>query len=70
MTQPTVGRIVHWKHPDGSGPLAAIITSVVSEDAEVTLTVFEPSKMPGYVVRPVPFADTLTPGHWSWPPRS
>jgi len=66
---PSIGRIVHFQHPaQAGGPIAAIITSVLEDDV-VLLTAFMPSQLPGYVVKPVPFAETPTPGHWSWPPR-
>jgi hypothetical protein len=79
--RPSVGRIVHYHHQDGWPPFAAIITAVRPcetwgcDDAHVQLAVFavaddhgriEPSEA---LPPAVPYAETPTPGHWSWPPR-
>lgn len=64
--KPSIGRIVHLQ--DGDDTVAAIITGV-HEDG-VSLTVFQPGHLPGYVILHVPFAEAPTPGHWNWPPRT
>jgi hypothetical protein len=64
--EPSIGRIVHVQ--EDANAHAAIITAV-HEDG-VSLTLFRPGYLPGYSVGHVPYAETPTPGHWSWPPRN
>lgn len=66
--RPSVGRIVHF-HPRVINPMpeAAIVMYVHEDGSTVTLTAFTP--VGPDVEDAVPFAETPTPGHWSWPPR-
>ncbi|ANA85381.1 hypothetical protein SEA_PHLOP_77 [Gordonia phage Phlop] len=79
--QPTVGRIVHYQSYGTPGgeylpePRAAIVTAVddsygTSEDPEtrVSLCVVNPTGL--FFKENLPFAETPTPGHWNWPPRT
>lgn len=71
---PAVGRIVHywptqqWHH----APWPAIITGLWDRD-DVHLNIFTPY---GHAEDPIPedgaypYAESPTPGHWNWPPRS
>ncbi|MCU1592414.1 MAG: hypothetical protein JWP11_3670 [Frankiales bacterium] len=81
---PTVGRIVHYQSygtPNGehrSKPRAAVVTEVAASAAYladagdghpfVSLCVLNPEGM--FFNRDVPYAETPTPGRWSWPPRA
>lgn len=83
--QPSIGRIVHYQargSADGKfapEPRAAIVTAVpelLSEQPNTgpedyvkaaDLCVVNPSGM--FFDREVPYAETPTPGHWSWPPK-
>lgn len=73
MTAPTVGRTVHYQHPD-IGAIPAFVTAVTDE-GDVYLTVCPPGWPPAPVndaqnnPMPVPFAEEATDRHWSWPPR-
>jgi hypothetical protein len=79
--RPTVGTIVHFGVTAGHAtaprtePKAAIIAAVHEDDGSVDLVVAWPSfgkhdYMPPVAARErVLFAETLTPGCWSWPPR-
>jgi len=67
--QATAGRIVHYYQQDGPvdyGPTAAIVNRDTHEDGEAELTVFD-SDCPT-TVGFVPYAESPTPGHWSWMP--
>lgn len=76
---PTIGRTVHYQSYGtpggeyGSEPRAAIITAVFNgQDEEtgdgfVSLAVLNPTGL--FFHQAVPYAETPTPGHWSWPPR-
>ncbi|MBF5002311.1 hypothetical protein IRT45_34910 [Nocardia sp. BSTN01] len=69
---PSVGRIVHFQHPD-VGVCPALITAVTDE-GDVYLTVCPPGHPPAPLNDAhnepiaVPFAETATDRHWSWPP--
>lgn len=69
----TVGRIVHYKTRSEKGEgrtdaLAAIVVWV-NPDGTPNLEVW--SYLGGsFFMESVPFANSPTPGHWSWPPRS
>jgi hypothetical protein len=74
--KPTVGRVVHAMSrgsADGQFPpavRAAVITEVLPADADgqrVHLCVLNPTGL--FFDLSVPYAETPTPGHWSWPPR-
>ena len=79
--KPTVGRIVHVGDSDSDHPIAAIITRVHDDGSHVSLTCFPAGQSPGYMtVRyndgeravetdTIPYAEKLTNGCWSWPPR-
>ncbi|QWS68186.1 hypothetical protein SEA_VANLEE_69 [Gordonia phage VanLee] len=74
--QPTVGRIVHYQSYGTPGgeylpeARAAIITEVGHGplEGDVGLCVLNPTGQ--FFNRDVPYAETPTPGHWNWPPRS
>lgn len=79
MQTPSIGRIVHYQSfgtPGGEylpEPRAAIITAVPDSawgraNQGVSLCVLNPEGM--YFNQHVPYADSPTPGHWSWPPRN
>lgn len=77
MTSPTpaVGRIAHFQtHGTADGAFvsearAAIISDLPEVgDGIVGLTVFHPTGV--FFKGDVPYAETPTPGHWSWPPRT
>jgi hypothetical protein len=63
-----VGRIVHLRGNDGKQKIAAIITAV-HDNWEVSLTVFVPDHLPGYVNGLTPYSEKPKKGHWNWPPR-
>jgi hypothetical protein len=76
--KPTVGRIVHYQSYGSPGgeykslPRAAVITQTQAENPElgdgvVGLAIFNPTGM--FFNEKIPYAETPTPGHWSWPPR-
>jgi hypothetical protein len=76
--KPTVGRIVHYQSYGSPGgeyrslPRAAVITQTQVENRElgdgvVGLAILNPTGM--YFSEKIPYAETPTPGHWSWPPR-
>lgn len=83
MTQPTIGRIVHYTShgspvlPDGTQkykplPRAAIVTAVPEPTPDgapgvLSLCVLNPVGM--FFDEAVPYAEEPRPGHWSWPPR-
>ena len=81
--KPTVGRIVHY-YEESTHPCAAIGTAAdpnaahgrpfaaVAEEHQynVRLTLFLCCEPPDPRQAPIPFAETPTPGHWSWPPRT
>lgn len=68
----TVGRIVHYMNlgdKDGKYPSetqAALVTGV-NADGTPSLVVFYRTGM--FTLASVPYAETPTRGHWSWPPR-
>jgi hypothetical protein len=69
---PSVGRIVHFHHPDFGGPLAAIITKVEKKQEQTPVTewrvwisIFFPALVSPW--REVSFSEG--PEGWSWPPR-
>lgn len=77
---PTIGRVVHYQSygtPGGeyqAEPRAALITAVKGCDPNhqpgcphVSLAVLNPTGL--FFTANVPYAQTPTPGHWSWPPR-
>jgi hypothetical protein len=73
---PTVGRIVHYHSygtPGGEFPStarAAVVAAVPApDDGSLTadLVVLNPEGL--FFNHRVPFAETPTPGCWSWPPR-
>jgi hypothetical protein len=75
---PTIGRTVHYQSygtPNGEylpEPRAAIITEVHS-DLRVSLCVINPTGIHlnrGPKDEGIAFAETPTPGHWNWPPRT
>lgn len=81
--KPTVGRIVHYQplethpewQPDTEGrtgqPWAAIITEVIDDDT-VKLHILNPIGTSSDPIERDPKwsrADSLTPGHWTWPTR-
>lgn len=73
MQKPSVGRIVHFTAFAGNPkPTAAIITSVLPEEAnstDVTLTLFIAGEPPEPMHRWVPFSEEPKAGSWSWPPH-
>lgn len=74
MSQPSIGRIVHYHSYGTPGgeylpePRAAIITTVWQDEKVVGLCVLNPSGM--FFNNSVPFSEDPKPGHWSWPPRA
>lgn len=68
----TVGRIVHYMDPDDTDgryapeAQAALVTGV-NADGTPSLVVFYRTGM--FNMPTVPYAETPTRGHWSWPPR-
>lgn len=80
--KPSIGRIVHYQSYGTPGgeftpePRAAIITEIKGCDPalgragcpHVSLCVLNPTGM--YFNQEVPFAETATPGCWTWPPRT
>lgn len=66
--KPTVGRIVHYGV--NGLPCAAIITAVtvVNGKDRIALRTFGPIG-DDKIDLDAPYAETLTDGHWSWPPR-
>ena len=73
MTQPTIGRIVHYHSYGTPGgeylpePRAAIVTEV-DTSTTVGLCVLNPTGM--FFNRTVCFSEEPKPGCWSWPPRA
>ncbi len=77
MTQPSIGRIVHYQSYGTPGgeylpePRAAIITTIAAPTAtepdRVGLAVLNPTGM--FFNASVPYSEDPKPGHWSWPPR-
>lgn len=71
MTQPTVGRMVHYQKygtPGGehkSEPSPAVITRVLDDQGKCDLFVMNPN---GCYFNPTPFSEDPKPGHWSWMP--
>lgn len=45
---------------------AAMVTEVEEDGQTVGLHIFHPSII--NILRHIPYAETLTMGHWSWPP--
>jgi len=73
MNKPQIGDIcLYCKYGTPGGehkaePSAAIITKVLNEETmECQLFVMNPN---GLYFNATPYAEILTPGHWSWPPR-
>ena len=65
---PTPGRIVHFIMDDGFISPALITAIEPENDNSIAIVLFTVS---GFAfVRQVPYADTPTPSHWSWPPRA
>jgi hypothetical protein len=72
--KPSIGRIVHYLRPVSLGhvqresPVPAVITKTETDDATCHLYIM--SDLFGcYFELSVPYAESPTPGHWSWPPR-
>lgn len=76
MTNPSVGRVVHYHSYGTPGgeylpePRAAIITSVSLAEVpgatdQVGLAVLNPTGM--FFNQDVPYSAEPMPGHWSWP---
>ena len=71
---PSLGRIVHYKSQGSmtgafeAETYSAIISRLPEAGGEIVgLTVFQPIGV--FYKGAVPYAETPTPGHWSWPPR-
>ena len=67
MSTPSIGRIVHYQRFDKTNPCAAIIVHADPDQGDlVNLTLFnhDGTQQP---MRNIPYAKTLTEGHWSWP---
>lgn len=74
MSEPAVGRIVHYHSYGTPGgeylpePRAAIITDVSGPQRDrISLAVLNPTGL--FFKENVPHAPEPKPGHWSWPPR-
>lgn len=72
MQKPSIGRIVHYQKygtPGGehkAEPSPAVITKVEEDGSTCHLFVMNPN---GLYFNKTPFAETPTPGCWSWPPK-
>lgn len=64
MNRPSVGRIVHYKTPNGIAP--AIVTLVHGTGDEVALQVFDAF---GGTYSQMKVAAGEDMGQWSWPPK-
>ena len=70
---PTIGRTVWYQKygtPGGehkAEPSPAVITKVLDGTGRAALFVMNPN---GCYFNETPYAETLTPGHWSWPTRT
>lgn len=58
--KPSIGRIVHYKFPDGGECLAAIVVNVF-EDESVSLVIWERNGSQNYVI--------AKDDEWHWPER-
>jgi len=67
--QPSIGRIVHYKHTSGQVCPALIIS--VGDNNECALQIFRETE--SYVNPKTPYASSTgsepSPGYWFWPPR-
>lgn len=73
MTEPTIGRIVHYTNlgdKDGRYPpetQAAIVTGI-NDDGTCALKILYRTGI--FDMPAVPQAEEPTRGHWNWPPRT
>jgi hypothetical protein len=69
VTEPSIGRIVHYRDGDNGACYAAIITYVYPHSTIVCLTVFPHTPSPGCVryVNSATYSETPVKGTWCWP---
>ena len=66
--QGSLGRVVIYTPYSEDVPSRAALITFVDEDNRVGLHVF--NALGVHYTEDIPFAEDLTPGHWSWPKRA
>lgn len=68
--KPTVGRVVHvgYLDKDALAPCAATVAKVHADGSTINAGVLLPNAIMVGSTN-IPYAEELTVGYWSWPPR-